>query len=320
MSWNGTLEGLIQEAEHLHTAPGVAQTLLRLTKEADFDIQEVVACLERDPALSARLLRMLHSSRFGLRKPVKNLRHAVMLLGARTLRLITMTFSIVEVFSRGPAHSLYRDYWRQSMTMSIAAMRLAKRTEEGHPDDAYTAGLLAHLGTLLYAQVQPDTYLPLFKGAPSGDELVTAEREAFGFDHAQLGARLLEQWEFPEELSEAVRDHHDPETENPLAKLLRAGDLLADVLWKPQTSSLQVTRDWLVDQFGLNFDDFIELAKSCSEEVTLEAEIYGIQLENLPDTQKLLEAARTQYLEVSLNTALDLDSLTTAMEGPMGFE
>src|SRR5690606_8007530 len=52
---SGELERLIREAENLHSAPGVAQSLLTLTRDPDFDIREVVECLERDPALSLRL-------------------------------------------------------------------------------------------------------------------------------------------------------------------------------------------------------------------------------------------------------------------------
>jgi len=79
---------------------------------------------------------------------------------------------------------------------------------------------------------------------------------------------------------------------------------------------LAKARDWLATHFGLGLDDFIELAKTCSEEVTLEAEIYGIDLGSLQDFQELLEAARAQYLHISLEAAFDLDSLSTALEGP----
>ena len=101
---------LIERADRIHTAPQVAQSLLRLTQDIDFDIYEVVACIEKDPALVARMLRIVNSSHYGLRHPVGNLQQAVAYLGQRTLRLIAMTFSIVEVFTRGAAKRLYADY------------------------------------------------------------------------------------------------------------------------------------------------------------------------------------------------------------------
>ncbi len=204
----GVIERLIREAEKLHSAPGVAHSLLGLMKSQDFDIREVVACLERDPALSLRLLRVLNSARSGLRHPVKNLRQAVMLLGQRTLRLMLLTFSLQEAFSKGPAQTLYTDYWQHALTMALVAQRFAQESGEINPHDAYTAGLLSHVGILLFAQSHSTIYLPLFQSAPSGEALAEAERKTFGFDHAELGAALLDNWNLPDELVLAARDHH----------------------------------------------------------------------------------------------------------------
>ncbi len=311
----GNVDQLIREAEALHSAPGIAQSLLNLTRHADFDVGEVVDCLQRDPALSARLLRVLNSPRYGLRQPVRNLKQAVMLLGRRTLRLMTLSFSMLEVFSRGPARSLYTDYWRQAITMAMAGMRLVDGSEPFSAHDAYMAGLLAHLGTLLLAQVRPDEYLPIFQKAKTGAELVKVEREAFGFDHAELGACLLDRWGLPEELAVAVRDHHLPAA-NSLAELVHSGELLADVLWKPETASVETAHQWMKIHHGINIDEFITLAHACSEEVKLEAEIYGIVLDGPLDIHALLDAAHQQYLEFSLEAALDLDSLTAVLKEP----
>ena len=40
--------------------------------------------------------------------------------------------------------------------------------------------------------------------------MLLVERELLGFDHAEVGSRLLERWGFPPELVSAVRFHHDP--------------------------------------------------------------------------------------------------------------
>jgi len=90
----------------------------------------------------------------------------------------------------------------------------------------------------------------------------------------------------------------------------------ADVLWKPQTASMNAAREHLKIEFGIGTDQFTELAQFCSEEVRMEAEIFGIHLDNLPDVKKLVAQAQAQYLEISLEAALDLDSLETVMEGP----
>jgi hypothetical protein len=111
----------------------------------------------------------------------------------------------------------------------------------------------------------------------------------------------------------AVRDHHQ-DAADPLAEIVHAGDLLADVLWKPRTPSIDASHHWLREHHGLDFDEFITLAHNLSKEIQLEAEIYGISLGKTVDCQALLETARQQYLDLSLETAMDLDSLTCVIQ------
>jgi len=297
----------------------VAQSLLNLTRDADFDIQDVVDCIERDPALAARLLRIVNSPRYGLQYPVRNLHQGVAFLGQRTLRLIAMTFSIAEVLSTGPARELYNDFWRHAVTMANATWRLCEHTDEVDSSDAYAAGLLADLGTLLLGQVETERYVRLYREKKSGADLVAAEREEYGFDHAAVSARLLEQWEFPNELTAAIREHHsDLPVVDPLAIALKASDLLADVLWIPESTSVNAACQMLAEHYSLDIDGFTELALACKDEIALEAEVYGFHLDQPIDGQALLEEASRRYSDMSLENAMDLDSLTSILDMPTG--
>lgn len=309
------IDKLIQNASQLHSAPQVAQSVLKLTQNSDFDIQTVLACLERDPVLTARMLRIVNSSRYGLRSPVTNLRHAVMYLGQRSIRLIAMTFSVVEIFTRGPAKQLYNDYWQQAMTMATAASRLSKLTEDVDANDAYTAGLLANLGTLIFAQFKGETYIELYRGAQNAADLVQAERSKYGFDHAAASACLLEKWEFPAELVAAIRHHHVDSTEDdPLRTIIQTADLLADVLWKPKSRAVNQLRSRLEKHYALDIDGFTDLALACKNDVAMEAEVFGIHLERQIDCQALMQEATRLYVDASIETAADLDSLTAVID------
>ncbi len=196
----------------------VARSILNnQARDVDYDGREVVACLENDPALAVKILRTINSSRYGLRREVTNLRQAVALLGQRALRLVAMTFSLVDGLSRGAAGQLCQDYWRRSITMATLSSRLAKLKGKLDHNDAYSAGLLADLGVLILAQVKQDEYVDLVQSVSHGPELIRAEQEKYGFTHAELGAQLLTRWGFPESLMEAARLHHrDVEDDNPL--------------------------------------------------------------------------------------------------------
>src|SRR5438309_12103419 len=98
MGTNGSvtaLEKLVRQIDRLHSGAGVAQRILALIRDPDFDMAEVAECLEHDPALSARILGMVNSSRYGLAHRIASIRHAAAFLGRRSLQLVTLSFSLV---------------------------------------------------------------------------------------------------------------------------------------------------------------------------------------------------------------------------------
>jgi HD-like signal output (HDOD) protein len=312
------LGALIDRAGQLHSPPEVAHSLLKLTRDDDFDVQEVVECIERDPALAAKMLQVVNSSRYGLRSQVANLRQAVAYLGQRTVRLIAMTFSIVDTFTRGSAKQLYNEYWRRALTIACAAARVSDRVESLDRHDAYTAGLLADLGSLVFAQVEREDYVNLFRDTHRA-KLVDAERDKYGFDHAAVGAHLLERWEFPSDTVEGIRRHHDESVICDLGIATRAGALLADAIWETDAAFVEPCRHWLATHYDIDIDGFTDLALACKEEVTLEAELYGVNLGAPIDCDQIIEEARRQYLQSSLSAAMDLDSIESVMDSGAPF-
>ena len=306
------VENVIDKAQQLHSPPEVAQTLLKLTRDDQFDMRDVVDCIQRDPAMSAKMLQVVNSSRYGLRVPVTNLHQAVALLGHRSVRLIAMTFSIVEAFTSGPAKAIYNDFWRSALATAIGASRLSERLSDVDRHDVYTAGLLVDVGSLVLAQAEGDAYLTLYR-EHRGDALPDAERQRYGFDHALVAARLLERWEFPEGTLEAIRSHHDAVITDSAALVTRGGVLLDGALWQKNPQAVQMCRSWLREQFELGTDEFTDLALRCREEVMAEMEIYGVHSEQPIDCQALIAQARQQYIDASLNTAIDLDSFESLM-------
>src|SRR5262245_62682931 len=88
---NEALDRLIRQIDRLHSGPGVAQKILALIRDPEFDMVEVAQCLEHDPALSARILGVVNSSRYGLAHKIASIRHAAAFLGRRSLQLVTLS-------------------------------------------------------------------------------------------------------------------------------------------------------------------------------------------------------------------------------------
>lgn len=273
------VEELVRWASELHAASGVANTVVEKTANPNFVMSDVVALIERDPALTTRVLAAVNSSRYGMSRQISNLQQAVALLGQKTLRTIALSLSVVSAFSEGIDEQIHREYWRRSLTTSLNADRLSRRFKHVDPDDAYVAGLLADIGILALLQFKPDAYLPIYEANPHGPELIEAERAAFGCDHAEFGARLLELWRFPEVLSQAVAAHHSDEEEEgtaTLARCIQAGNQLPSVMWLTAETEIQSAFAYFQRCFDFDFEAFIELAIAVNQAVAQEAQLFKI--------------------------------------------
>ena len=310
------MDELINQIEELHSSPTVALKIFNLLKDPEFQMQELKKCLEADPALAAAILRLVNSSRFGLSRTIGNLTQAVALLGVRSLRLAVLSFGLIDRLTRGAPADVCKDYWRRALTMAAAASRLCRGQKTVPSDEAYAAGLLADSGVLLFAQVHPDQYVALYEEQGHGPGLLAAERQQFGFDHANLGSRLLAGWNLPDQLTHAVRNHHtDSRDGSFLQRAVRAGDMLADVLWIPRTPRLAEAQRFLEAKFDLGLDGFISLAVDCKNDIRSAADQFRVTLEGSIDCKALLKNALEQFRSEAIGATLDLDSLVAAVEG-----
>jgi HD-like signal output (HDOD) protein len=276
---------LIGKIDQLHSSQQISQKILSLTKNPDYNLNEVTKWLENDPAMTARILRTVNSSRYGLRHKVTNVKQAAAFIGQRSLRLITLTFGLVETLARGATSNLYMEYWRRALTMATVSSHYATSEKKTTPEDSYTGGLLADMGVLVFAQNHTEEYAELFGSVDHGPELLELEQQQFGCDHATLGARLLEHWELPEQLVSAVMHHHeDREEASPLEAAIRIGDIMADALWNLLPERIAVAKVFLESRLEFDTDDFIEFALVCRDEVAENAEMFGIKLDEMIDT------------------------------------
>jgi HD-like signal output (HDOD) protein len=310
------MDRVIDRVGQLHTAPVVALEILELTQNFDFEVPAVVRCLEKDPALTAKILQLVNSARYGLARSVGSLHQAVTYIGQRSLRLLAVTFCLVEELTRGASGRVYTSYWRRALTIAAVADRLAASTRKLDRNTAYVGGLLADLGMLVLAQTESKRYVPLCKDVPHGPELVAAERTAFRFGHPALGARLIERWNLPAELALAAERHHEPPDQctGPLDLLICTAELVAEVLWTPSSPRLTLTRAILQRAFDVNTDAFITMAVECKTLVSEQAESFAVDLDGAINCEMVIETARRQHFNASLDIAMDMDNLVAILD------
>ena len=185
---NGSvLDRFVDKAGKLYTLPAVAVEVLQLTNHPQVDVQQLRQCIENDPALTSRVLRVVNSSLFGLSREVSDLNKALALLGTKPLKLLVLGFSLPDNLFVGMAGDILRRYWRRTLTKAVAAREISETLWNLPGDDAFIAGLLQDVGMLVLLQEFGEPYVRFldlaFAKAPDVGELAT---KAIGFDHAHL--------------------------------------------------------------------------------------------------------------------------------------
>ncbi|MEC7351753.1 MAG: HDOD domain-containing protein, partial [Planctomycetota bacterium] len=74
----------------LPSLPSVALEVLELASREDVDLRDFERAIERDQAISIRILRTVNSSYYGLGKPCGSIRQAISYLGVKTLKALVL--------------------------------------------------------------------------------------------------------------------------------------------------------------------------------------------------------------------------------------
>lgn len=212
-------------AETLPSAPHVVSRLVSLT-DADSDTRDLLAAIDRDPALTARILRTANSPFYAQTRSVTSVTRAVVVLGLPMIRNLTLGLTVWDATTSHLTPQQARTLWDHSLAVAHAARDLAGRTRVCASGDAFTAGLLHDVGKMILARQFPDAYRPVLAEAAMTPLLPENERAAVGHDHAEVGALLFERWRLPKVLVEAVAHHHDAQLVPGLPGLLGAVNAL----------------------------------------------------------------------------------------------
>ncbi|MGH7138890.1 MAG: HDOD domain-containing protein [Pirellulales bacterium] len=201
-----TLAELLNHSRQLYSLPAVALEVLELANGPQVDTARVKACIERDPALTSKLLRVVNSSLFGLSRRISDLGQALGVLGTKPLKMLVLGFGLPEPLFAGLAGDVLNRYWRHTLTRAVAARELSERLWKQPGDELFVAGLLQDLGRLVLIQGLGRPYVEMLRKADwPRDDVRALERRLIGFDHGQLTAGLLEQWGLPGSLIAAVQ-------------------------------------------------------------------------------------------------------------------
>ena len=158
------VEQIAARAAALYSRPTVALEIVRLTNEPQVDPRVLKELLEKDPALTCKVLRVVNSSFYGLRREVADLNQALTVLGNKPLRLLVLGFSLPDELFTEVAGEQLQWYWRTTLTRAVAARQLATELWQEEGDEAFIAGMMQDIGILALLRELGEPYAKLLAG------------------------------------------------------------------------------------------------------------------------------------------------------------
>jgi HD-like signal output (HDOD) protein len=208
---------LRQLVSRMSTIPSLPQTYVQIVEELespDVSLQKVGQIISTDVGMTAKVLQLVNSAFFGLRRHVSNPSQAATLLGIDTLKALVLSVHIFSVLKDAQVDGFSLDtLWNHSVATGALAKHIAGSQDSRVEvrDHALMAGLVHDAGKLILAANLPERFREAVALArDEGIELWQAEQRVLGNTHAEVGAYLLGLWGLPDQIVEAVAFHHNP--------------------------------------------------------------------------------------------------------------
>jgi putative nucleotidyltransferase with HDIG domain len=227
-----TLNETIASLDRLPALPSTSVRLVAMlagggTQASLRDVEQIV---RQDESIAASILKLANSAAYGVPGRSFSLSDAVRRLGTRTLAKIALETQVSgRLANAGVSYGLRRGALSESaLGGAIAAETLARRYRVD-PELAFVAALLRDIGKLAIDAIAGPDALEAIAAQADARPFLAYEREAFGADHAELGALLCERWGMPFEIVHAVRGHHEPPSNpaDPVTDVVHAADCVA---------------------------------------------------------------------------------------------
>ncbi len=199
-------------AKRIDSIPTLPVTLHRVRRAARRDAagsSELARLVEVDPALTAKVLRVMNSPFYEKRFRMSTLTHAVAMLGRTALGRLAEGIDVFPERDPGAGGLDPYAFWEHSLAVAAASRAIAREVGYDLPEEAYVGGLLHDLGVVVLHLYASEEDFDRVRGEVEGGVPVeTAERRILGMDHCQVGALVAEQWRFPRILKDVIQFHH----------------------------------------------------------------------------------------------------------------
>ena len=206
-----TLTRLSRTGE-LPALPPAATAALAIARDPDAGVESLSQVIRSDVGLSARVLRAANSAAYARRVPARTLGEAVLTLGLRRTCDLLVAAGARQLYRQVPRYA--EELWNHALAAALAAEQIARDTAAAEPHMVFLPALVHDVGRIAFLLADDEAFAVLHRGADGGAATRpdgNGERSWYGFDHAEAGAILAEDWGLVHQQVDAIHWHHQPE-------------------------------------------------------------------------------------------------------------
>lgn len=208
------IKGYINKMPSLSTTVTKIMEICNDPTASPADLNKVISL---DPVLMGKVMKLINSAYYGLSQEITSLVRAIIMLGLNTVKNLALSTAVLgNLGDKSVFQALNMEgFWRHSLCVGVAAKGIAKKLEvdKNHIEEYFIAGLLHDIGKIPMNNKLSEEYIQAMSYSDRGQiPLDQAEMEVIGFDHAKVGALIMENWRLGEEITDVVTHHHTPQS------------------------------------------------------------------------------------------------------------
>jgi putative nucleotidyltransferase with HDIG domain len=200
---------LASHFSRLNELPSLSTLLLEALEllNSGYDAHELAEKIGRDPAMTAKILRIANSPFYGRARQIASLTDAIVLLGRNQIGDLLLSVCFTNLIPTKIENIDYLFFWHHSIAVADCTRKLALVCDI-EAEMAFTVGLLHDIGRLIMITLYTEQYRVLFDDSSLAlHNLGEQEHALLGFDHAQIGGQVAKLWNFPAKIQKAIEQH-----------------------------------------------------------------------------------------------------------------
>jgi len=205
---NLSLDTLAQ-LDSLPSLPLIVMEVNQLVNHPHASLDALCDLIKKDPALAAKILKLVNSSYYGIPGGVSSLQKAISYLGFHTLSQLVFGISVFSLFQSKFNFFPLASFWKHSFSVGIIAEIFAKKLKKQKPEDYFTCGLLHDIGKVALLTLDSESLQETVQTAQVRQStFYGAEKKLNKIDHCVLGEALAKKWGLPAAILDVVLNHH----------------------------------------------------------------------------------------------------------------